>query len=86
MTPAIEALNQEGKVARQDLHRDLPVIKLRYNTEPPGVLSNENVGGSWPAANQAWVGVKTGSGQATSADLVGKGKGNIRRNWLRRPF
>ena len=33
----------------------------------------ENVGGSW-TANQAWTGVKTGSGVATSADMVAKVK------------
>jgi phosphate transport system substrate-binding protein len=30
--------------------------------------------GPWPTGNQAWVGVKTGSGQSTSADLVAKVK------------
>ena len=35
---------------------------------------NENVGGSWPAASGTWAGVKTGSGVATSADLVAKVK------------
>lgn len=52
-----------------------------YRSSNSGTTQNvqnylqESIGGVWPAANQAWVGVKTGSGQATSADLVAKVKG-----------
>jgi len=51
-----------------------------YRSSNSGTTQNvqnylqETVGGAWPEANQAWVGVKTGSGQSTSADLVAKVK------------
>ena len=71
--PAIVALNKKAKLP----DKNFTVIYRSSNSGTTQNLQeylNENVGGSWPAANQAWVGVKTGSGQATSADLVAKVK------------
>ena len=51
-----------------------------YRSSNSGTTQNfqdylyQNAVGPWPTGNQAWVGVKTGSGQATSADLVAKVK------------
>ena len=58
--------------------KDFVVVYRSSNSGTTQNLQNyfqENVGGAWPAANQAWIGVKTGSGQATSSDLVAKVKG-----------
>jgi phosphate transport system substrate-binding protein len=71
--PAIVALNKKAKLP----DKNFTVIYRSSNsgtTQNFQEYLNENVGGSWPAANQAWVGVKTGSGQASSADLVAKVK------------
>lgn len=35
---------------------------------------NENVGGNWPAANQAWAGMKTGANVSVSSDMAYKVK------------
>ena len=55
-------------------------ITVVYRSSNSGTTQNfqnylqENIGGVWPAANQAWAGVKTGSGQGTSSELVAKVK------------
>jgi len=72
--PAIAALNPKATLPDKN-------FVVVYRSSNSGTTQNvqnyfqETVGGAWPAANQAWVGVKTGSGQATSADLVAKVKG-----------
>ena len=71
--PAIAALNPKATLP----DKNFTVIYRSSNSGTTQNLQNylqETVGGTWPAANQAWVGVKTGSGQATSADLVAKVK------------
>jgi phosphate transport system substrate-binding protein len=71
--PAIAKLNPTAKLP----DKNFVVI---YRSSNSGTTQNlqdylqQNVGGAWPAANQAWVGIKTGSGQSTSADLVAKVK------------
>jgi len=71
--PAIAALNPTATLPAKD-------FVVMYRSSNSGTTQNfqdylqQNVGGAWPAANQAWSGVKTGSGQATSADLVAKVK------------
>ena len=72
--PAIAKLNPTATLPDKD-------FVVVYRSSNSGTTQNvqnyfqETIGGAWPAANQAWVGVKTGSGQATSADLVAKVKG-----------
>ena len=72
--PAIAKLNPKATLPDKN-------FVVVYRSSNSGTTQNvqnyfqETVGGAWPAANQAWVGVKTGSGQATSADLVAKVKG-----------
>jgi phosphate transport system substrate-binding protein len=72
--PAIAALNPKATLPDKN-------FVVVYRSSNSGTTQNvqnyfqETIGGAWPAANQAWVGVKTGSGQATSADLVAKVKG-----------
>ena len=71
--PAIAALNPKATLPDKN-------FVVMYRSSNSGTTQNlqnyfqETIGGAWPAANQAWVGVKTGSGQATSADLVAKVK------------
>ena len=72
--PKIAKLNPKATLP----DKDFVVVYRSSNSGTTQNLQNyfqENVGGAWPAANQAWIGVKTGSGQATSADLVAKVKG-----------
>ena len=70
--PAIVALNKKATLP----DKNFTVI---YRSSNSGTTQNlqeylmENVGGSW-TSNQAWTGVKTGSGVATSADMVAKVK------------
>jgi phosphate transport system substrate-binding protein len=72
--PAIAALNKKATLPDKN-------FTVVYRSSNSGTTQNvqnylqETIGGAWPAANQAWVGVKTGSGVATSADLVAKVKG-----------
>jgi phosphate transport system substrate-binding protein len=71
---AIKKLNPKATLP----DKTFTVIYRSSNSGTTQNLQNyfqENIGGSWPAANQAWIGVKTGSGQATSADMVAKVKG-----------
>ena len=71
--PKIQKLNPKATLPDKD-------FVVVYRSSNSGTTQNvqnyfqETVGGAWPAANQAWIGVKTGSGQATSADLVAKVK------------
>ena len=71
--PAIAKLNPTAKLPAT------PFVVI-YRSSNSGTTQNvqdylyQNAVGQWPPANQAWVGVKTGSGQATSADLVAKVK------------
>jgi phosphate transport system substrate-binding protein len=72
--PAVKKLNPKAKLPDKN-------FVVMYRSSNSGTTQNlqnyfqETVGGAWPAANQAWIGVKTGSGVATSADLVAKVKG-----------
>ena len=71
--PKIQKLNPKATLP----DKDFVVIYRSSNSGTTQNMQNyfqETVGGAWPAANQAWIGVKTGSGQATSADLVAKVK------------
>ena len=71
--PRVAALNPKAKLPDKN-------FVVMYRSSNSGTTQNlqnyfqETVGAGWPAANQAWIGVKTGSGVATSADLVAKVK------------
>ena len=71
--PAIAALNPTATLPAT------PFVVM-YRSSNSGTTQNfqdylyQQAVGPWPTGNQAWVGVKTGSGQSTSADLVAKVK------------
>jgi len=71
--PAIAKLNPTATLP----DKNFVVI---YRSSNSGTTQNlqeyfyQHAVGPWPSGNQAWAGVKTGSGQATSADLVQKVK------------
>ena len=71
--PAIAALNPTAVLPAT------PFVVI-YRSSNSGTTQNfqdylyQQAVGPWPTGNQAWVGVKTGSGQSTSADLVAKVK------------
>jgi phosphate transport system substrate-binding protein len=71
--PAIAKLNPTATLPDKN-------FVVVYRSSNSGTTQNfqeylyQNAVGPWPTGNQAWVGVKTGSGQSTSADLVAKVK------------
>ncbi len=71
--PAIAALNPTATLPAT------PFVVM-YRSSNSGTTQNfqdylyQQAVGPWPTGNQAWAGVKTGSGQSTSADLVAKVK------------
>ncbi len=71
--PAIAKLNPTATLP----DKNFVVI---YRSSNSGTTQNlqdylyQHAVGPWPTGNQAWAGVKTGSGQATSASLVAKVK------------
>ncbi|MCF8553778.1 MAG: substrate-binding domain-containing protein [Candidatus Nanopelagicales bacterium] len=71
--PAIAKLNPTATLPDKN-------FVVVYRSSNSGTTQNfqdylyQNAVGPWPTGNQAWAGVKTGSGQATSADLVQKVK------------
>lgn len=71
--PAVAKLNPTAKLP----NKNFVVI---YRSSNSGTTQNlqdylyQNAVGPWPQANQAWVGIRTGSGASTSADLVAKVK------------
>ena len=70
---AIKKLNPKAKLPAQ-------AITVVYRSTKSGTTQNfqnylqENVGGAWPAADQNWVGVKTGASVSVSTDMAYKVK------------